>query len=126
LERRMAPVKTRLASVGLWLALEAETTWVARTKVSAESFSLPTRAAEADLGKSVSSSRWGLVMIELSSSRTMSSFASTKNFNRSARVLSLVTLTMGLEVLICSSIDWASYLKPEGWRSIDILLLCIC
>ena len=57
LESRMAPVKTRLASVGLWLALEAETTWVARTRVSAKAVWLPTKAAEADLGKSVRSCR---------------------------------------------------------------------
>jgi hypothetical protein len=65
-------------------------------------------------------------MTEFSSKSTMSSFAATKYFNRSARVLVLVTLTMGLEVLIFSSIDWVSYLEPEGWRSSDVLLLCIC
>ena len=54
-ESRIAPVKTRLASVGLWLALVAETTWVARTRVSAKSVCFPTRAAEAERGKSVSS-----------------------------------------------------------------------
>ena len=57
LDNRIAPVKTRLASVVLWLTLDAETTCVARTRVSEKSVCFPTKAAEADLGKSVRSSK---------------------------------------------------------------------
>jgi hypothetical protein len=93
-------VKNRLASVGLWLALDAETTWVARTKVSAESVCLPTRAAEADLGKSVRSSRCGSEMTDRSSTNTTSSAESEKAFAISERLEETWTRMMFFESLI--------------------------
>jgi hypothetical protein len=104
-ESLTAPIKTRLAVVVVCEALDALTTDPALTRVSAESGNLPTSAAEEVLGKSVSSSRWGSVITEFSSTKTTSSLAWRNTPSKLSRVVDEEILMMGFGWLICSSID---------------------